>query len=118
MAPSGASFQAMRQHLEEQWLEDAQDAAAPRQLIQPHLQAAKFISREERAIRRQRVWRDGGRLQIDHVAHGHDVGAFGADMPPVRTRREMLVEQARDYDRRMASKEAAQQQRESPLRER
>lgn len=30
MAPLGASFQAMRQHLEEQWLENAQDAAIQR----------------------------------------------------------------------------------------
>lgn len=39
-------------------------------------------------------------------------------MPLVRTRRAMLVEQARDYDRRMGSKEAAQQQREASLLER
>ncbi|WP_269714860.1 relaxase/mobilization nuclease domain-containing protein [Caulobacter sp. NIBR2454] len=75
----------------------------------------------ERAIaERQRKTREGYLALADHLEAmneagdqdlAHDLRRFVQDMAPVRTRRELLVEQARDYDRRRALERLSDRER-------
>lgn len=114
---------------------EAGRAPAPRVLVENHRQAldiARGLETDPRKwealmIERQRRVREGYLSLADRLDAMNEIGdqrlaialrQFVADMPPVRTKREILVEQAREYDGRMYRDKQMEQTIEPPLRDR